>query len=125
MTREGLKYLNDCFEELGLPYSFMVWNADLTFPYFVGEYSEIEPMWEGGLQEGTFLLTGTTNGSYLELEVIKEMIREYFPDTGRTAILPDGSGIAVCYSNSFPVMTGEQGLNRIQINLSIKQWKGC
>lgn len=123
MTTEALKYICDCMEELSIPYEFMEWTKELSFPFFVGEFSEIEGINEDGMRPCTFILTGTTNHSYLELLAMKEMIENYFTDTGKTAILDSGSGIAVSYSNSFPVPTGETGLRRIQINLNIQEWR--
>ena len=70
MTVEALKYVNDCLESLSIPYEFMQWTKPLSFPYFVGEYTEIEPMNEDGLEQGTLILTGTTNKNYLTLESI-------------------------------------------------------
>lgn len=123
MTIEGLEYINKCMKELSIPYEFMEWTTELSFPYFVGEYTDIEPTNEDGMCSETFMLTGTTDKSYLTLESIKEKLKEFFTDTGRTAILDSGSGIAVSYLTSFPVPTGEQGLKRIQINLNIKEWR--
>lgn len=123
MTTEALKYVNDCIEELSIPYEFMEWTQGLSFPYFIGEYTDIQPMNEDGRCESTFILTGTTNQSYLTLETIKEMVKDYFTDTGKTAILDSGSGIAVSFSTSFPVSTGKTGLRRIQINLNIQEWR--
>lgn len=123
MTIEALGYINDCMESLSIPYEFIQWTKDLSFPYFVGEYTEIESIDEGGLEQGTLILTGTTDKSYLTLESIKEQLKDFFPSDGRTAILESGSGIAVSFSTAFPVPTGEQGLNRMQINLNIKEWR--
>lgn len=123
MTVEALKYVNDCLESLSIPYEFMQWTKPLSFPYFVGEYTEIEPMNEEEMEQGTLILTGTTNKNYLALESIKEKLKQFFPSDGRTAILDSGSGIAVSYSTAFPVPTGEQELARIQINLNIQEWR--
>lgn len=123
MTKGLLKYINDCLDGAGVPYEFMVWTKGLSFPFFTGEYTEEIPFSEDGLEQGTFILTGTTNSSWYELETYKETIRNLFPDTAETAILDNGSGVAVSFSNSFPVPTGEQGLHRIQINLNYKEWK--
>lgn len=123
MTIEALSYLNDCFESLSIPYEFMQWTKDLSFPYFIGEYTEVEPLDEDGKEEGTLILTGTTNESYMTLESIKESLKQFFPSYGKTAILDSGSGIAVSFSNAFPVPTGVQGLVRIQINLNIQEWR--
>lgn len=123
MTTEALQFINDSLESLNIPYEFMGWTKDLSFPYFTGEYTEIESLDEDGMEQGTFLLTGTTKNGYLELEEIKDKIKDFFPTEGRTAILDSGSGIAVSYSTSLPIPSGEQGLQRIQINLSIKEWR--
>lgn len=123
MTVEALQYINDCMESLSIPYEFMQWTKDLSFPYFIGEYTEVEPLDESGKEQGTLMLTGTTNKNYLSLESIKEKLKEYFPYDGRTAILDNGSGIAVSFSTAFPVPTGEQEMFRIQINLNIQEWR--
>ena len=123
MTKELLSYINTCLENASVPYEFMRWTKTLTFPFFVGEYSEETPLTEDGLEQGVFILTGTTNNSLMELETFKETIKALFPNDATTAILDNGSGVAVSYSNSFPVPTGEQGLFRIQINLNYKEWK--
>ena len=90
-------------------------------PYFVGEYNEVESTEreENGYQETTFILTGTGR-KWLGLEQAKEIIENNITET---AILPNGNGIAVFYSNSFPVPTGDAELKRIQINLTIKEWR--
>lgn len=123
MTIEGLGFITNCFAEMGIPYEFMEWTQEVSFPFFVGEYSEIESPNEDGLEEGTFILTGVTTRSYLELEVVKEMVKNYFGKDGLTAILDSGSGIAVSYETSFPIPIDEQDIRRIQINLSIKEWR--
>ena len=123
MTGEALKYLNESFEALGIPYEYMQWSKGLQYPYFIGEYTEIEQAYEDGNERGTFILTGTTSGDFLTLEAIKEKVKEFFPADGRTEILESGSGLAVCYSTAFPVITGEPGLKRLQINLNIQEWR--
>lgn len=123
MTIEGLGFITNCFAEMGIPYEFMEWTQKVSFPFFVGEYSEIEPMNESGLEEGTFILTGTTTKKYMELESVKNQVKGYFGTDGLTAILDSGSGIAIAYDTSFPVPTDEKGLHRIQINLNIKEWR--
>lgn len=124
MTTESLKFISESMEQLQIPYEFLVWTSDLVFPYVVGEYTEIEPF-EGddGQEETNFLLTATTNTCFMDLEEIKEKIKNFFPEDGLTAILDSGSGIAVSFSTAFPVQSGEQGLYRMQINLKIKEWR--
>ena len=75
------------------------------------------------MQETQLILTGTGRGSWKKLEQQKEKIEKLFPAIGgRTAILDNGSGVAVFYGNAFPVPTGDGFLKRLQINLTIKEW---
>ena len=109
-------------ERLKIPYALEEWTAnEVPDPYFVGEYNEVESTEreENGYQETTFILTGTGR-KWLGLEQAKEIIENNITET---AILPNGNGIAVFYSNSFPVPTGDAELKRIQINLTIKEWR--
>ena len=124
MSEEALKYIADAMEALGIPYDFVRWNGEkVPDPYFIGEYAEEEPLSEDGLQEVTFMITGTTRGSWLSLEQAKSKIRNRFPAfSGDTVILPSGAGLAVFYSDSFPVPSDEGDYKRIQINLKIKEW---
>ena len=108
---------------MGVPYCFEEWTREISYPYFVGEYTESEPLYEDGESESTFILTGTTKGSWLELEQLKEKIHSLFTDVGLTEILNDNIAIAVMYAGSMPVPTGTDQLKRIQINLKIKEWR--
>lgn len=121
MTIRALKYIDSCMEEMNIPYEFLIWNGDTAFPFFIGEYSETESLTEDGKNSSTFILTGFAE-DILSLENIKKKIKSYFTDEGRTAILDDGTGIAVSYSASYLVPTGEQGLYKIQINLNVTEW---
>lgn len=124
MTIAGLGFLNECLTNLGIPYEFMEWTSELPDTYFVGQYSEVQTMDEDGLIESDFILMGTTKKKYLELETVKEQIRQEFPDYGLTEILDNGWGIAVMYDTSYPVPSIEEGIHRIQITLKVKEWKG-
>lgn len=120
MTIEGLKYINGILSSL-TNYEFGQWSTmPVPYPYFVGEYNEVGSDTEDGQFETTFILTGTTRDSRLELESVKEKIEKAF---NKTAILPNGNGIAVFYMNSITVPTDNAELKRIQINLQVKEWK--
>ena len=124
MTKEIRKIISDSMESLGLNYEFMEWTSEIRYPYFVGEYGETQQSTEDGLQESSFILTGYTRGTWLSLEEIKELIQAYFDAVnGHTEITASGSGVAIFYSNSFAVPTGDAALKKIQINLTIKEWK--
>lgn len=109
---------------IGVPYEFMQWTSDVVYPYFVGEYSEFPSVTEDGHKESTVILTGTTKGSWLELEQIRAKIESHFPAVCGLRRSTDTGTVVVYYGNSFPVPTGEADLKRIQINLDIKEWKG-
>lgn len=122
MSIEGLKYISDMMTSLNIPYRFMEWKEKPPDPYFVGEYQEAESVEkeENGFSESAFILTGFTRKSWFDLEVIKEKIER---NITKTAILVSGSGIAVFYGNGFPVPTGDEKLKKIQINLTVKEWR--
>lgn len=126
MTTAVLKFISDAMASAGIPYEFMEYTSvvNSVSSYWVGEYSEVEPITEDGLQEPQFILNGFGRGSWLKLEQQKEKIEKLFPAIGgRTAILDNGSGVAVFYGNAFPVPTGDGFLKRLQINLVVKEWK--
>ena len=123
MTVEGLAYLNSCLVGLGIPYEFMEWTSNVPHTYFVGEYTEVPNPNEDGMEETNFLITGTTNKAFIELENVKQTIKEYFTNEGLTEILENGSGIAVMYDTSFALPSVEKGVHRIQINLLITEWR--
>lgn len=125
MSVQVLKIISNAMTSLGLEYGFVEYSGNpVVYPYFVGEYTETEGFTEDGLQEATFLLTGFSRGSWLELENAKEKIENYFNRvSGMTVITDNGSGVAIFYAHSLIVPTGDAELKSIQINLSVKEWK--
>lgn len=123
MTINGLNFIADKLKTAGIPYCFEEWSKDITYPYWVGEYTESEPLTESGESESTFILTGTTNGSWLSLEQQKSIIKKTFPEIGTTAILEDKTGIAAFFITSMPVPTGTDELKRMQIDFKVKEWR--
>ena len=122
MTIEALNYINDMLSDLSVPYEYMEWTKPLSFPFFIGEYQELESRDEDGKEEGVFIITGTTDKDYLSLELIKERVKSHLTSTGLTDILKN-SAIVILYDTAFMIPTGEQGLKRIQINLIVKEWR--
>ena len=127
MSIEALQIISDAMTALGLKYGFMEYKVasgeESPKMYFVGEYQEIEPMNEDGMQETTFLLTGFSRGTWLQLEEAKQNILNYFSKVGgRTVVAESGSAVAVFYSNSLVIPTGDAELKKIQINLIVKEW---
>lgn len=124
MSKRILKVVSEAMATLNLEYGFGVYSADpVVYPYFVGEYTEEEPMSEDGMQETTFLLNGFSRDTWLTLENARERIANYFHKvSGKTVMADDGSAVAVFYANSLIVPTGDAELKRIQINLHCKEW---
>lgn len=123
MSEATLKYIHNLMKSLDIPYEFMRWNKDeIPDYYFIGEYIETPSMTkeENGFQESTFILRGFTRLEWLLLERAKAKIEA---NATKTAILEDGSGIAVFYDSANPVPTNDAELNSIKINLKIQEWK--
>lgn len=121
MTPEGLKLISKTLKPL-VNYHFLYYKTDkVEYPYWVGEYLENEYSAETNYQGTTFILTGVTRGSYLELEKQKEIIKKALKD--KRAILSNGAGIAVHYDYSMPIRTDDIELQKIQINLTIQEWE--
>lgn len=122
MSIAALKFISDNLDALSIPYELGVWSSDpVPDPYFVGEYNEPESteLEENGLQEIDFILTGTGT-TWIGLENAKKIIES---NISKTAILPNGNGIAVFYTGSLLIPTGDAELKRLQINLNIKEWR--
>lgn len=123
---EVLGFINKALDDAGVPYEFLEWTQKVSYPYFVGEYSEFEPDNESGEEDKSFILTGFYRGdnARYELEKMRAKIEATFPAIGgKVAALDSGSVVAVFYGNSSYIPTGEEELYKIQINLSIKLWK--
>ena len=119
-----LNVIASAMSDMKLNYAFMEWKDEPAFPFFVGEYQESPSLTEDGLQETTFILTGFSRGTWLELEQAKEKIEKYFSKvSGKTVITEQDSAVAVFYSHSLVIPTGDAELKKIQINLDIKEWK--
>ena len=123
MGISALQYVNKLMADIGISYEFMRWNSGIPPDvYFVGEYMESPSMTkeENGHQETTFILRGFTRKEWLLLEQAKEKIEK---NATQTAILGDGTGIAVFYDSATVVPTGDAELKSIKINLNIQEWK--
>lgn len=117
-----LQYISGIFEELNIPYAYVQWAEEPPDDFFVGESIE-EPsstLEENGHQSTTFILRGYTSGEWLKLQTYAEKIER---NITRTAILDDGTGVAVFYDSAMVVPTGVAGWKSIKINLKIQEWK--
>lgn len=122
MRVKSLEYMGALMQSIGIPYAYMEWKQKPPDEYFVGEAIENPALTleENGIQETTFILRGFTGGSWLNLEMFKEKIEKSLM---KTAILDDGTGIAIFYDSATPVPTYVEGWKSIKINLKIQEWK--
>lgn len=128
MSIEALSVINDAMREMGLNYAFMEYIVESGEPlpktYFVGEYQELEPVNEDGEETAIFILTGFSRKKWIQLEKAKEEIKKCFPKaTGKMVVAESGSAIAIFYANSFPIPVENEELKKVQINLTVKEWK--
>lgn len=121
MRTETLHYIDDLLQRNGINYAFGLMSGEITYPYWVGEYTESEPMYENGLQESDFMLNGFHRGEWITLQAAKEKIERIFSNV--VLVLPSGMGLAIHYVNALIIPQSEAGLWRIQINLNVKEWK--
>ena len=123
MSKTMLDIIAKSMDSLKINYDFGEWKGEPKYPYFVGSYQETPPLYEDGMQETTFTMTGFSRSDWESLEEAKDKISNYFNKvSGKTVIAEDGSAVAVFYSDSLVVPTGDAELKRIEINLSIKEW---
>lgn len=121
----ALTVFKDEMTNIDIPYEFMRWSSEVNGVYCVGEYTETSITTEDGYEEGTMILTCTGRGSWLELEKIKEKIKNHFPAVCGLRRTTKTGTVVFYYSNSSLIDTGEADLKRIQINIDVKQWKGA
>ena len=121
MNIETLSYINGILNELGINYSFARWNGDIPESYWIGEYSETDSLHEDGMIESDFILTGTTEGSWMNLQTEKELIERTL--NNRTLILESGVGLCINFERSLIVPTETEYLKRIQMNFSVREWR--
>lgn len=125
MSKNIAKVVAGAMREMSLPYAFGTFKANpIPSMYWVGEYSEMEPITEDGMQDSMFILTGFCRGEWEELETARELIENYFNKVyGKTVIVDNGDAVAVFYAYSLIVPTGDAELKEMQINLHCKEWK--
>lgn len=124
MSKAVLKAVSDGMAAIGMNYEYQEWTDDLVYPYFTGEYQEFEPLNEDGMQETSFILTGFTRGSYSDLEAAREKIEKKFNPISGYKVSTDDSVVAIFYALALSnIPTGDAELKKIQINLTIKEWK--
>ncbi len=121
MSMTALKFVSDLMEMNGIPYAFGEWKEKPPDRWWVGSYIEPETLTreENGRQDITFILRGYTRGGWMLLEQDKAKIEKHAP---QTAVLPDGTGIAVFYAGADVVPSFDSEIVSMKINLEINEW---
>ena len=119
---DKLKFINEQMDIIAVPYELNEWTQTVSYPYYVGEFTEDEPTTEDGAEQSTLILTGFYRGEQDNiLEENKDKIKKHFRDLRAST---DSGSIAVSYGGAFSIPSGEMGLEKMQIMLKIKEWKG-
>lgn len=129
--KKVLKFIAGEMKKTPVDYHFLKnKKSKPTYPYFVGELLPVDPTTEDGMKEFTLVLDGfnrktaTNEGTLFQLLEEAEKIEEHFPSVeGLTAIVED-QAIAVFYCSCEPVDSGDEQLQKVQVNLTVKTWKG-
>ena len=114
-----LGYIDSKLSEI-INYQFDTWNGDLVFPFWVGEYQEVYYIYEQGYHEYSFTLTGTTKGTYAELEADRQKIEKLFSNHVSNI---EGKGIAIFYDNTLMIPSVDEQIKRMEIELTVKEWR--
>ena len=115
--------VDEKLEAAKVPYEYGEWSSTVTYPYFVGSYSEIEYRFEDDCSVGTFTIDGWARGSSNKLELFnnREIIKSLFDDLQE---IHDNTLYFISYAGCQEIPTGEKELSRIQITLNTHYWKG-
>lgn len=124
MIETALGIVNEELNNIKIPYEFMMWTATVDDRYWVGEYLETKTDSEDGYEEGTLILTGTTKDLWSVLMNDRARIKDHFPKIEGLRKTTDKGAVVIFYDNSTPLRTGDANLKRIQVNMTIKSWKG-
>ena len=118
---EILKFISEKLETAGIDYQFGEWEGAIKYPYFVGEYTSDDYVYENKKTSGTLLLDGWTRGDTLELlkadEKIKEVFRSFIAVVGNKAFF-------IRYGGSSMIPTVDMELKKITITLFLQEWEG-
>lgn len=123
MTTEALDVIKSAMADMGIEYAFGEYKGN-KYLYFTGEYQEVPTASEDGSEETSFILNGFSRNSLLELEEAKAEIKKKFhPIEGYVVTTPTGSVVTIFHDQSLVIRQEDAELKRLQINLTIKEWK--
>ncbi len=119
---DALHILDEALAELGLKYAFMRWDDEVKYPYMVGFYDEIETNSEDGQSKYEFTIEIFHRGTFLDLEKIKEKVKQYFTKDGRIWNVKNNA-VVISYERALLIEQDDPELKRMNIYLMIKKWE--
>jgi len=119
-----LKAVAEELSALGINYHYAEYKDNPPkYPYWVGSYTASDGAYEDGETDISFILTGFFRGqTILETEREKSRIIDHFRKGRRIA--DKGFAAVIFYSNSLDVPQDIEDMNKSEIYLTIKYWKG-
>lgn len=126
MSAAVLDFVAKKMEEIGVPYMFGNWNDELPEDkgYYCIADGYIEPpspyKTENGKTDATLYLRLYTWKDVLVLEQAKELIEKTF---ALTAILDNGSAVAIFCDGALVTPTGDNAWMAMKIDLNIQEWR--
>ena len=115
--KKVLKIINDELNTMNIPYTFDEWDKEIELPQFIGEISETPTLYEDGLSEYSFILTGyavKNEADYL-FSVAEQLRQRYKPSK-------NVDGVVIMYTGATPIDNNLDGLKQLEITLKIKKW---
>ena len=108
--------------QAGIDYHY-IYNdsAVVKYPYVTGEYTESNYDFETNHNTGDFLLELWTRNGKDELIELNNKIKEVFRDYRKTV---NGETVHISYISSYPVITNDENLDKIETHLEINYWEG-
>lgn len=112
--------LDKLLTDNGINYTLDLANDVVNFPFWEGDYQEIDSSYEQGYHEYVFTLTGTNKGTYSRLIKDLDIIRKI--TMNHTEMLESGHGIAFYYEHMQMIPSQDEQIKRMEITLTIKEW---
>lgn len=104
----------------GINYTLDLVNDIVTFPFWEGDFQEVDSSEEQGYHEYSFTLTGTNKGTYSRLIKDLEIIRKITKN--HTEILGSGHSVAFFYERMQMIPSQDEQIKRMEIIITIKEW---
>ena len=120
-----LKVILAKMQEAKVNYHFEKYKTSKpSYPYYIGELFPVIVDSEDGMKQFTMVLDGFHRGTLLELLKETEKIEKAFPMVEGFQTLVGNQSIIVFFSSCQPIPSGEEQLEKVEIQLLIKTWKG-